>query len=100
MIERPSGVSSASDKAARRRRIPLVYAGHQDEFSRLPVAERDGAGLVEQQRVHVAGGLDSAPRHRQDVVLHQAVRSAMPIAETSPPIVVGIKQTSSETSTN
>ena len=42
---------------------------------RLPVAERDRAGLVEQQRVHVAGGFDRAARHRQHVVLHQAVHA-------------------------
>ena len=42
---------------------------------RLAIAERDGSGLVEQQRVHVAGGLDGATRHRQHVVLNQPVHA-------------------------
>ena len=45
------------------------------ELAGLPVAQGDGAGLVEQQRVHVSGSLDRAPRHGQHVVLHQPVHS-------------------------
>ena len=48
---------------------------HGEELRRLAVAERDGAGLVEQQRVDVAGGLDGAPGHRQHVVAHEAVHA-------------------------
>ena len=39
----------------------------------LAVAERDRACLVEQEHVDVAGGLDGAAGHREDVPLHQAV---------------------------
>ena len=46
-----------------------------DERARHAVAQRDGAGLVEQQHVHVAGGLDRASAHRQDVALKHAVHA-------------------------
>ena len=49
--------------------------GNGDELGRLAVAERDGAGLVEQQRVDVAGRFDRAARHREHVVLNQAVHA-------------------------
>ena len=38
--------------------LGLLDAGHRQELRRLAVAERDRAGLVEQQHVDVAGGLD------------------------------------------
>ena len=53
---------------ARRRR-----AWH--ELGRLPVAQRDRAGLVEQQRVDVARGLDGAARHGEHVEAHQPVHA-------------------------
>ena len=76
-IERPSGVSSArlrqlgrvGELARRRRPAP------GSELGRLPVAERDRAGLVEQQRRHVAGRLDGAAGHRQHVALHEPVHA-------------------------
>ena len=39
------------------------------------VAERDGAGLVEEQRAAVARGLDGPARHREDVVLENTVHA-------------------------
>ena len=60
------------------RRIGQFLLGHAADRAkrgRLPVAERDGAGLVEQQRVDVAGGLDRAARHRQHVEAHQPVHA-------------------------
>ena len=51
------------------------HAGQRDERRGLPVAQRDGAGLVEQQGVDVAGGLDRAARHGQHVALHQPVHA-------------------------
>ena len=39
------------------------------------VAERDRAGLVEQQHIHVAGGFDRAAAHRQDIALKNAVHA-------------------------
>ena len=50
-------------------------ARQRDEVGGLPVAQRDGAGLVEQQRVHVAGGLHRTARHGQHVALHQPVHA-------------------------
>jgi hypothetical protein len=40
--------------------LGLLDPRHGDELSRLAIAERDRAGLVEQQHVHVAGRLDRA----------------------------------------
>ena len=45
------------------------------KVGRLPVAEGDGAGLVEQQDVDVSGRLDRAPRHREHVALEQSVHA-------------------------
>jgi len=45
----------------------------RDEVHRLAVAEGDGAGLVEQQHVHVACCLDGPARQCNDVLLEQAV---------------------------
>jgi hypothetical protein len=39
------------------------------KLGRLAVPERDRARLVEEEDVDVAGRLDRAPRHREDVVL-------------------------------
>ena len=42
---------------------------------RLAVAQRDGAGLVQQQHIHVTRRLDRAPAHGQHVALHHAVHA-------------------------
>ena len=75
-IDRPSGVSSASDDKLRRigQRL-LGHARRRQELRRLTVAERDRAGLVEQQRIDVAGRLDGASGHRQHVVLHETIHA-------------------------
>ncbi len=75
-IERPSGVSSASDEswaasASSRSSTPV----HGHEARCLPVAEGDGARLVEQEHRHVAGGLDGAAAGRQHVLAHEAVHA-------------------------
>ena len=71
--------ASVDDRAALRRLVAqrghecrlehlgLGDAGRRDDRRREPVAERDGAGLVEQDDVDVAGGLDRAAAHGQDV---------------------------------
>ena len=75
-IDRPSGVSSASDDScAASASVCFGHAGRRQELGRLPVAERDRAGLVEQQRVDVAGRFDGAAGHRQHVVLHQPIHA-------------------------
>ena len=55
--------------------LALVDARRRDELRRLPVAERDRAGLVEQEHVDVAGRLDRAARHREHVALHEPVHA-------------------------
>ena len=75
-IERPSGVSSARlESSAASASVALVDAGDREELGRLPVAVGDRAGLVEQQRVAVAGRLDRAARHGQHVALHEPVHA-------------------------
>ena len=75
-IERPSGVSSASEAScATSASSLLVDAVDGDELGGLAVAERDRAGLVEQQHVDVAGRLDGAARHREHVALHEPVHA-------------------------
>ena len=71
----------------------------RDELDGLAVAQRDRAGFVQQQHVDVAGRFD-APGHVA-ITLAWIMRSmpAMPMADSKPPIVVGIRQTSSATST-
>ncbi len=55
-----------------------AHARHRQELGRHPVAVGDGAGLVEQQRVDVAGGLDRAAAGGDDVLLEQAVHPRDP----------------------
>src|ERR1035437_9122884 len=54
-------------------KVALFHALHRDELRRHPVSERDSSGLVEQQGIDVAGRFNRAARHRQHVVLHQAI---------------------------
>ena len=53
----------------------LGHAVDREERVGLPVAEGDGAGLVEQQRGAVARGLDRAAAHRQHVAAHEPVHA-------------------------
>ena len=88
-------------RAARRRPARCSSTpGSGTELGRLAVAERDRAGLVEQQ----TSSSRPPPRPRGPEIastLRRTSRSmpAIPIAESSAPIVVGIRQTSSATST-
>ena len=50
-------------------------AAHRDKGHRLPVAEGDGAGLVEQQDVDVAGRLDGPAGQGDDVFLEEPVHA-------------------------
>ena len=75
-IERPSGVSSARLESCAASASSLSRdAVDRQELDRLAVAERDGAGLVEQQRVHVARRFDRLAAHGEHVVLHHAVHA-------------------------
>ncbi len=53
----------------------FAHAGGGNEQRGLPIAERDRAGLVEQQHVDVARGLDGAARGRDHVGLHHAAHA-------------------------
>ena len=55
--------------------IAFVDAGQGQKFSRLTIAQRDRAGFVEQQRVHVARRFHRAARHGQHVETHQPVHA-------------------------
>ena len=75
-IERPSGVSSGKlDELGRVGQFLVGDARHGDQLGGLAVAQRDGAGLVEQERVDVARGLDRAAGHGQHVEADQAVHA-------------------------
>ena len=49
--------------------------GRRNELRGLAIAQRDGAGLVEQQRIHIARGFNRASAHGQHVVLHQPIHA-------------------------
>ena len=75
-MERPSGVSSASEASCAASASSCSLDAAQGlELGRLAVAERDGAGLVEQQRVDVAGRFDGAAGHGQHVEAHETVHA-------------------------
>jgi hypothetical protein len=99
-IERPSGVSSASEASwAASGQLLLGDAAHGTEGGRLTVAERDGAGLVEQQRIDVAAASTARPDIASTLKRTSRSMPAIPIADSSAPIVVGISVTNSATST-
>ena len=75
-IERPSGVSSASEASCAASASSCSVTPLTGRNSRrLAVAERDRAGLVEQQRIDVARRLDRAAGHGEHVEAHQAVHA-------------------------
>ena len=51
----------------------LGHSRSRNERRRLAIAERDRAGLVEQQHIHIAGGFDRAAAHGQHILLHQPI---------------------------
>src|SRR3989442_547000 len=55
--------------------VPVSHARCGVELSRLAVAECDGARLVEQEHVHVAGGLHGPARHGDHVLLDHPVHA-------------------------
>ena len=76
--------------------LGLGDARHRDELRRLAVAERDRAGLVEQQHVDVAGRLDRAARRaRARCGARGGPCRRCRSRYSSAPIVVGISATSS-----
>ena len=75
-IERPSGVSSARlDASAASASSTSRDVVDRQQLGGLAGAEGDRARLVEQQRRHVARGLDGAAGHGQHVALHEAVHA-------------------------
>ena len=55
--------------------IDLGDAFDGQKFHRLAIADGDGAGLVEQQRVDVARRFDRLAAHGENVVLHHAIHA-------------------------
>ena len=55
--------------------IARVDAGHRDQLGGLAVAQRDRAGLVEQQHVDVAGRLDGASGEGEHVSAYQSIHA-------------------------
>ncbi|MNF76823.1 hypothetical protein D3C84_589490 [compost metagenome] len=51
------------------------HAGGLDHRAAAAVAESDGAGLVQQQHMHVTGGFHCAARFGDDVEAHQAIHA-------------------------
>ena len=51
------------------------HAGDRQECRRKSVAEGDGAGLVEQQHIHVASGFDGSAGRRHHVEPDQAIHA-------------------------
>jgi len=99
-IERPSGVSSASEAswaALARSAVATPGAGMKREARRLPSV------IVPVLSSSSTSTSPAASTARPEVAITLAwiMRSmpAMPIAESRPPMVVGIRQTSSATST-
>ena len=73
---RPSGVSSASEAScAASASSCSVTPGAGKKVGRLSIAERDRAGLVEQQHVDVAGRFHGAAGGRNHVRLHHAAHA-------------------------
>ena len=74
---RRSSGPRASGRRGRRGRAGSSSRPRRDghDAAGLTVAVGDGAGLVEQQRADVAGGLDGTARHREHVDPHEAVHA-------------------------
>ena len=99
-IERPSGVSSARlESSAASASSCSVTPGTGRNAVGLAVAEGDRAGLVEQQRAQSPAASTARPLIASTLRCTRRSMPAMPIADSSPPIVVGIRHTSSATST-
>ena len=74
-MERPSGVSSASEASCAASASSCSVTPGADELGRLAIAERDRAGLVEQQHIDIARSFDRAAGHREHIAAHQAIHA-------------------------
>ena len=74
-IERPSGVSSARLANCAASASLSAHATDGNEFGRHAVAERDRAGLVEQQGIDVARRFYGAAAHGQHVLAQQTIHA-------------------------
>jgi hypothetical protein len=73
--------------------------GMGTKTSALAVAEGDGAGLVEQQVSTSPAASTARPDMASTLRCTRRSMPAMPMAESRPPMVVGIRQTRSAIST-
>jgi hypothetical protein len=99
-MDRPSGVSSASEAswaASARSRSATPATGRKAVACRLPSVI---VPVLSSSRTSTSPAASTA-RPDMAMTLARCIRSipAMPIAERSPPMVVGIRQTSRATST-
>ena len=53
----------------------LAVTADREEVRGHAVAQRDRAGLVQQENLHVTSGFDRPSAHRQDVALHESVHA-------------------------
>src|SRR5262249_61649366 len=67
------GLVGERSQLGRIRQFLFGDAPHRFELGRLAIAERNGAGLVEKQRIDVARRLDGAPRHGEHIETHEAI---------------------------
>ena len=107
-LRRGRGRRSSGPRASRRRGCESRAASRELVLARRPAAARsgwpagcrgDGAGLVEQQRATSPAASTARPDMASTLRRTSRSMPAMPIAESSAPMVVGIRQTSSATRT-
>jgi hypothetical protein len=75
------------------------HAACVEKRRRVPVAERDGTGLVEQEDIDVARSLHGPAGHGDHVLLHHPPHAGNADGGKQRPMVVGMRQTSNATST-
>ena len=100
-IERPSGVSSASEESCAASAISASLtpgAGRNSVACRLPKVI---VPVLSSSKVFTSPAASTArPDMASTLCCTSRSMPAMPMAESSPPMVVGMRQTSSETRTN
>ena len=57
------------------RKLLFLYSRHRHKFGCLAVPQGNGAGLVEEQDVHIPGGFDGLSGHGDDVCLNHPVHA-------------------------
>ena len=92
-------VGQADDSSTASASSRSVDAADREELGRHAVAVGDGAGLVEQQGRQSPAASTARPDMASTLRCTRRSMPAMPMADSSAPMVVGIRQTSRATST-